>query len=111
MALALASVLPAVGQGASAAPPAGAPRLLTLDVPHLRNSMERMSLAWLIPAQVPDFRLKLERPAWESLADAEADPRFRGVEFRLPLEGLWVGYDAPGEGEEPRATLLLRRGF
>lgn len=111
IALALTCALGASGQGPVAAPPAGNSRTLTLDTPRLRASMERMSLAWLIPPQMPDFRLKMERPAWDSLADMEPDTRFRGVEFRLPMEGLWVGYDAAVRGEEPRATFSIRRGF
>jgi hypothetical protein len=111
VALAVAGATWAAGQGPSMAPPSGVPRMLTLDTPRLRSSMERMSLAWLIPAQMPDFRLKLERPAWESLSGAELDTRVRGVEFRLPMEGLWVGYDVPIRGEDPRATLSIRRGF
>jgi hypothetical protein len=109
--LAWASASWVVGQGPVAAPRAGVPRTLTLDTPRLRSSMERMSLAWLIPAQMPDFRLKVERPAGEFLPGTELDTRFRGVEFRLPMEGLWVGYDAPVHGEEPRATFSIRRGF
>jgi hypothetical protein len=101
----------AAGQGPLAASPAGVPRTLTLDTPRLRSSMERMSLAWLIPPQLPDFRLKMERPAWENLSGNELDTRFRGVEFRLPMEGLWVGYESPIRGEDPRATLSIRRGF
>ena len=73
--------------------------------------MERLSLAWLYPAQVPDVRLKIERPTLAELSTWDADPRVRGVEFRLPLTGVWMGYETPVEGEDPRATLSIQRGF
>ena len=47
----------------------------------------------------------------EQLSTLEADTRLRGVEFRLPMEGLWVGYETPAEGELPRATFSIQRGF
>ena len=97
---------------ALAAEPAAAPTpLLTLSTPALRAGMERLSLAWLFPAQAPDVRLKIERPTLAELSTWEADPRVRGVEFRLPQTGIWMGYEAPVEGELPRATLSIQRGF
>ena len=85
--------------------------LLTLGTPALRSSLERLSLAWLYPSQIPDVRLKVDRPTMEQLSTLETETRLRGVEFRLPLEGLWVGYETPADGEMPRATFSIQRGF
>ena len=95
---------------APASEPTAAP-LLTLSTPALRAGMERLSLAWLYPAQAPDVRLKIERPTLAELSTWDADPRVRGVEFRLPQTGIWMGYETPLEGEDPRATLSIQRGF
>lgn len=109
--------LAAVGMFAAAEPaprPAAepaAPALLTLSSPMLRTGADRLNVAWLLPEKVPEFRLKLERPAWGPLMSAELESRLRGVEVRLPLEGVWVGYEAPTGGEEPRATFSIQRGF
>lgn len=102
----------AAARGSDPAPAAASPApLLTLSTPALRAGMERLSLAWLYPAQVPDVRLKIERPTLAELSTWDADPRVRGVEFRLPLTGVWMGYETPVEGEDPRATLSIQRGF
>ena len=37
--------------------------------------------------------------------------RLRGIEVRLPVSGLWLGYEPPVEGIEPRATISIQRGF
>lgn len=95
----------------AAEPAASPPPLLTLSTPALRAGMERLSLAWLYPAQAPDVRLKIERPTLAELSAWEADPRVRGVEFRLTPSGIWMGYETPSEGELPRATLSIQRGF
>lgn len=95
----------------AAEPAAAPPPLLTLSTPALRAGMERLHLAWLYPEHVPDVRLKIERPTLAELSTWDADPRVRGVEFRLPLTGIWMGYEAPVEGEDPRATLSIQRGF
>lgn len=92
-------------------PAAAPPPLLTLSTPALRAGMERLSLAWLYPAQAPDMRLKIERPTLAELSTWDADPRVRGVEFRLPQTGIWMGYETPDEGADPRATLSIQRGF
>ena len=106
-----AALLAAAGaRGADPDPAAPAP-LLTLGTPALRAGMERLSLAWLFPAQAPDVRLKIERPTLAELSTWEADPRVRGVEFRLPQTGIWMGYETPENGEEPRATLSIQQGF
>lgn len=107
------AVLLAAGTGAAqtgAAAAESAP-LLTLGTPALRAGMERLSLAWLYPERAPDVRLKIERPTFAELSTLDADPRVRGVEFRLPLTGVWMGYETPAEGEDPRATLSIQRGF
>ena len=85
--------------------------MLTLGTPMLRSTMERVNLAWVVPEKLPDFRLKIDRPTWEAFSQAELETRLRGVEIRLPLEGLWVGYETPTEGELPRATFSIQRGF
>lgn len=95
---------------APAVPTGGSP-LLTLGSPMLRSTMDRMKLAWMFPEKLPDFRLKVDRPDWESLTTVGMENRFRGVEVRLPLEGLWVGYETATESEEPRATFSIQRGF
>ena len=96
-----------------AAPPAGegGGRPLTLGTPMLRSTLERMNLAWGVPERIPDFRLKLERPALGPLSPAEMERQLRGVEIRLPMEGVWVGYEKASEGEEPRATFSIQRSF
>ena len=88
------------------------PPLLTLSSPLLRASMDRVNLAWLMPERLPDIRLKVERPAAaEMLSPMEMDMRLRGIEVRLPMSGLWLGYEPPVEGNEPRATISIQRGF
>ncbi len=110
--LALAAERPAAAQVVSpAAAESAAPALLTLSSPMLRAGLDRMNLPWLFPEKVPEFRLRLERPAWGALTAAELESRLRGVEVRLPLEGVWVGYETPADGEEPRATFSIQRGF
>ena len=74
------------------------------------SKLREQSGRWL-EAQVPDVRLKIERPTLAELSTWDADPRVRGVEFRLPLTGVWMGYETPVEGEDPRATLSIQRGF
>jgi hypothetical protein len=101
--------------GQTPTPPAatsesGSP-LLTLGTPMLRSAMERVNLAWVFPEKMPDFRLKMDRPTWDSLSRAEMEGRLRGLEIRLPVEGLWVGYEKTDEGEDPRVTFSIQRGF
>ena len=95
------------------APPdaTGPAPILTLGSPMIRSTMGRMSLAWLFPDKAPDFRLKMDRPEWGPLSAAGMEERLRGVEIRLPMEGFWVGYEKAAEGEEPRATFSIQRGF
>ena len=90
---------------------AAAPLRLTLGTAPLRATMERWRVSWLYPASLPDVRLKVDRPAWTDLSENESESRLRAVEFRLPVEGWWVGYETPADGEEPRATFSIQRGF
>lgn len=108
--LALAVAVPVGAQTPTATTEPSTP-LLTLGTPALRASLDRLSLSWLYPAQIPDVRLKVDRPTLEQISSKETDTRLRGVEFRLPLEGFWVGYETQADGEEPRATLSIQRGF
>ena len=95
----------------ASAVPAAAPPMLTLSTPVLRSSMERVNMAWLFPENMPDVRLKMERPEWGGLSPEELQGRLRGVEIRLPVEGFWVGYEKAIEEENPRGTLSIQRGF
>ena len=110
-ALAVAVAARTAGQTPPAPPAETSAPLLTLGTPALRSTLDRLSLAWLYPAQMPDVRLKVDRPTMESLSTLETDARLRGVEFRLPMEGFWVGYETLAEDELPRATLSIQRGF
>ena len=101
----------AAGQTAASSAPGEEPRLLTLGTPMLRSTMERVKLAWVVPEKLPDFRLKIDRPTWEAFSQAEMETRLRGVEFQLPLEGVWVGYEKSAEDEDPRVTFSIQRGF
>lgn len=70
------------------------------------------ALVLALSEQAPDVRLKIERPTLGEISAWEADPRVRGVEFRLPQTGVWMGYETPeAEGDLPRATLSIQRGF
>lgn len=110
-AILLVAALPGSAQTAATAPAAPTP-LLTLSTPALRAGMDRLRLSWLYPEQAPDVRLKIERPTLGEISAWEADPRVRGVEFRLPQTGVWMGYETPeAEGDLPRATLSIQRGF
>jgi hypothetical protein len=107
----------ATGQSAPPSAPAQAPapaasaKLLTLGTPLLRSTMDRMNLAWLYPSRTPDFRLKVDRQDWGPMSVTGMESRIRGVEIRLPMEGLWVGYELPAEDDLPRATFSIQRGF
>ena len=103
--LAAGQTPPAASATANSAP------VLTLGSPMLRSTMEKMNLAWLFPEKALDFRLKMERPTWGPLTAAEMEGRLRGVEIRLPMEGVWVGYETSVNGEQPRATFSIQRGF
>lgn len=100
-----------VGVALAADPPTSSAPLLTLGTPALRTGMERLRLSWLYPEGIPDVRLKIERPTLAEISSWDVDPQVRGVEFRLPLTGVWMGYETPVEGEDPRATLSIQRGF
>ena len=89
----------------------GAKPLLTLSLPLLRSTMEQANMGWAFPSRLPDMRLKVEQPEWSSLTTGEVQSRLRGVEFRLPMEGLWVGYESQAGEENPRATISIQLGF
>lgn len=91
---------------ASAEPEADVP-MLTLNSAVLRSALGDAGVAW----RIPDFRLKVEYPVWGPLTAAEMESRVRAVEFRLPMPGVWVGYETPADGERPRATFSIQRGF
>jgi hypothetical protein len=101
----------AYGQMPLPPPPEGDGRLLSLGSPMLRSTMDRINLPWLIPEKMPEFRLKVERSATIPLSPAEMQGRLRGVEIQLPMKGLWVGYETPIEGDDPRATFSIQRSF
>ena len=90
----------------SAEPDAAAP-MLTLNSAVLRSALGDAGAA----RRIPDFRLKVEYPVWGALTSAEMESRVRAVEFRLPMPGVWVGYEMPAEGDQPRATFSIQRGF
>ena len=73
--------------------------------------MEKMNFSWAFPETMPDFRLKMERPPLGLLSPMEMPGYLRGVEIRLPVEGLWVGYEKATEDEDPRATFSIQRKF
>lgn len=91
----------------AAAEPKAEPLRLTLSSVQLRTALGDAGAAW----RIPDFRLKVEYPVWGPLTSAEMESRVRAVEFRLPMSGVWVGYETPADGESPRATFSIQRGF
>ena len=92
---------------APAETPVAAP-LLTLSSSLLRTAVGGTGTAW----RLPDFRLKVESPAWESLwTPSVIEGRVRAVEIRLPMPDVWVGYETAPEGANPRATFSIQRDF
>jgi len=92
----------AYGQEESA-PSADAP-LMTLDTSSLRS-------AFHAPGGITDIRLKMQRPTFGSLSKLETEWFIQGVEFRLPVDGLWMGVEKDLGEDVRRATLSLRRPF
>lgn len=84
---------------------------LTLSSPQLRSTADRINMPWLMPDKLPVFRLKIERPAWDTLSVTGLESRIRGIEFQLPIRGFWIGYELPQADEEPRATFSIQRRF
>lgn len=113
----LAGVMLVGGMLAGAQVPADSPQTaspgprLTLSSPQLRSTADRINMPWLMPDKLPDFRLKIERPAWDALSVTGLESRVRGIEFQLPIPGFWIGYELPLADEEPRATFSIQRGF
>ncbi len=108
----LMGVLSASGQDVAVPTATEAARpILTLGTPMLKTTMEKLSLSWTFPEKMPDFRLKVERPPLGLISPMEMRDYVRGVEIRLPVEGLWVGYEKAADGEESRATFSIQRKF
>ncbi len=84
---------------------------LTLSSPQLRSAAERIHLPWLVPDKLPDFRLKIERPTLDTLSVTGLEDQIRGIEFQLPIRGLWIGYDMSHPDEDPQATFSIQRNF
>jgi len=89
----------------------GKGRLLTLETSAMESALERVNLRLPFANNLPDLRVKVEQPEAFRLDPELLEPRVRGVEFSLPMEGAWLGYEWAGDGEDPRATFSIRRGF
>ena len=91
--------------------------VVTLGSPMLRTTADHMNMPWLLSGSIPDFRLKMNRPEWGEVSVTGLEDRIRGFEIRLPLNGVWVGYELPnkderpGKDELPRATFSIQRDF
>lgn len=101
----------AAGQAPPAAGPANAGPTLTLDVPALRATLERMDRSWPVLDKLPDIRLQLNQPEDLFRSSFAWDNQLKMVELRLPMSPIWVGYQIPTTGEEARATLSIKLGF
>jgi len=54
----------------------------------------------------------MQRPLQGSLSLLESDWVVQGLEFRLPMKGVWVGVEKTLDEEDARrATLSLKRSF
>ena len=84
---------------------------LTLGTPMVREAVVRLGGdgAWI--GKLPDLRLKLESEADWLRSPLEMENRLRGLEIRWAKSPVWVGYEVPTEGSEPRATFSIQRGF
>ncbi len=101
------------GRGQDAVPEEAASRTarLTWGTPMVREAVVRLGGDGTWIGKWPDLRLK-----WESEADwlrspLEMENRLRGLEIRWANSPVWVGYEVPTEGSEPRATFSIQRGF
>lgn len=81
---------------------------LTLGTESIRAPLEQAAPAF---ERWPDVRLKLEASPKVPLSVLDPEPRVRGIEVRLPTSWLWMGYQWEAEGDEPRATFSIQRGF
>jgi len=84
--------------------PVKEPPLLTLDTRSLRSALK-------LGGGGTDIRLKVQRPAFGSLSVLESEWFIQGIEFRLPVDGMWVGVEKDLGEDVRRATLSLRRRF
>mgnify|MGYP006920741236 FL=1 len=81
---------------------------LTLGTESIRAPLEQAAPAF---GRWPDVRLKLEASPEVPLSVLDPEPRVRGIEIRLLTSWLWMGYQWETEGDEPRATFSIQRGF
>ncbi len=78
--------------------------LMTLDTSSIRSLLK-------LGRGGTDIRLKVQRPTFGSSYVLQEEWFIQGVEFRLPMQGMWIGVDK-GIGEDVRrATLSLKRRF
>lgn len=78
--------------------------LMTLDTSSIRSLLK-------LGRGGPDIRLKVQRPTSGSLSVLQDEWFIQGVEFRLPMKGLWVGVEKDLGEDVRRATLSLKRRF
>jgi len=83
----------------------------TEDVPLMTLSTSSLRSAFQFPKGVPDIRLKVQRPTFGSLSKLETEWFVQGVEFQLPMEGLWLGVEKDLGEDVRRATFSLKRNF
>ena len=84
---------------------------LTLGTPMVRSAVARLGgdREWF--GKWPDLRLKVESEADWLRSPLEMENRLRGLEIRWANSPVWIGYEVPTEGSEPRATFSIQRGF
>ena len=110
--LGVATGLAAAAEPSSREAGSAGPRpALTLDLPALRETLERLDWSWGPLDKLPDIRLQLNQPEDAFRSDFAWDNRLKAVELRLPLSPVWVGYQLPTTGEEARAILSIKLGF
>ncbi len=78
--------------------------MMKLDTSSLRSVFQ-------VSKGVTDIRLKMQRPTFEGLSKLDPEWLIQGVEFRLPMEGLWMGVEKDLGEDIRRATLSLKRTF
>ncbi len=82
---------------------------LTLDSSAVRMVFERGRPGF---KHLPDIRIKLHQPEEIAVTPLELNPQVRGIEIRLPLTRVWIGYERLDDDEEPhRVTVSLRRKY
>jgi hypothetical protein len=78
--------------------------LMTLDTSSIRSLLK-------LGGKGTDIRLKVQRPTSGSLSVLQDEWFIQGVEFRLPMKGMWVGVEKDLGEDVRRATLSLKRTF